>query len=181
MRLRSLVLKYKIYYKEILKYLGISLYFFENWKIYGTMVLIIRYDKDKEKTMKKEGIINRQLAGEIAALGHQDLFLICNSSLALPASVPVIDLALKNNIPTLMEVLGAIVNEAKIEYYFIPEELKTENTKLYEDIIRVLPDIKEETAPSIGFKTFTKNVKFIVRTGDTSSYGNIILGAGKIG
>lgn len=130
--------------------------------------------------MKRQGIINKQLSGEIAALGHQDLFLVCNSSLAIPAGVPVIDLALTNDIPRMIEVLQAIVNEAKIEYYFIPEELKTEDIKLYEEITKILPDIKEETAPSIGFKTFTKNVKFIVRTGDTSSYGNIILGAGKI-
>lgn len=128
--------------------------------------------------MKKQGIINKQLSGEVAALGHQDLFLICNASLALPSGVPVIDLALKNGIPTVTQVLETIVNEAEIEYYFIAEELKSESTDVYESIKKVLPDAKEEIAPNIGFKTFTKNVKFAVRTGDVANYANIILRAG---
>lgn len=39
---------------------------------------------------------------------------------------------------------------------------------------------KQEVNPFIGFKSFTRNVKFAVRTGDTTSYANYILRAGNI-
>ena len=42
--------------------------------------------------MKKHGILNAQLAGYIAALGHKDLFMVGDAGMPIPAGVPIVDL-----------------------------------------------------------------------------------------
>lgn len=130
--------------------------------------------------MKRKGIINGELAKQLASTGHQDLILVCNAGLALPTNIPVIDLAVTQNIPLIEEVLKAILEEIEVEYYFIPEELRDEQKDKYEKIKRLMPQAKEEANPFIGFKSFTRNVKYIVRTGDMTPYANYILRAGSV-
>lgn len=130
--------------------------------------------------MKKTGIIHGELAKQIAQIGHQDLFLVCNAGLAIPSTIPVIDLAITAGTPDVKTVLEAMLSEMVIEYYFIPEEFKEGNKDYYASIKTLMPEAKEEVNPFIGFKSFTRNVKFAVRTGDMSSYANYILRAGNI-
>lgn len=130
--------------------------------------------------MKKTGIIHGELAKQIAQIGHQDLFLVCNAGLAIPNTIPTIDLAITAGTPDIETVLKAILEEMEVEYYFIPEELRDEHKDKYETIKALMPEAKEEVNPFIGFRSFTRNVKFAVRTGDTTSYANYILRAGNI-
>ena len=44
--------------------------------------------------MKKRGIINAQLAGLIAGLGHKDAFMIGDGGMPIPKGVEIVDLAL---------------------------------------------------------------------------------------
>ena len=43
--------------------------------------------------MKKQGVLNAQLSGYIAALGHMDTFLIGDAGMPVPPGVPIVDLA----------------------------------------------------------------------------------------
>lgn len=130
--------------------------------------------------MKRNGIINGELAKQLAQIGHQDLFLVCNAGLAIPSNIPVIDLAVTQGTPDIETVLKAILEEAIVEYYFMPEELRESQQDKYEAVKALMPDAKEEVNPFIGFRSFTKNVKFAVRTGDMTPYANYILRAGSI-
>lgn len=130
--------------------------------------------------MKRKGIIHGELAKQVAQIGHQDLFLVCNAGLAVPSSIPLIDLAITAGSPDIETVLKAILEEMEVEYYFIPEELRDSQPKKYEVVKALMPEAKEEVNPFIGFKSFTKNVKFAVRTGDMTPYANYILRAGNV-
>jgi D-ribose pyranase len=130
--------------------------------------------------MKKNGILNGELAKQVAQIGHQDLFLVCNAGLAIPNNIPTIDLALCQGTPDVETVLKAMLEEVEVEYYFIPEELREKQPAKYEAVKLLMPGAKEEVNPFIGFKSFTKNVKFAVRTGDMTPYANYILRAGSI-
>ena len=44
--------------------------------------------------MKKRGIINAQLSGLIAGLGHKDTFMIADGGMPIPKGVTIVDLAL---------------------------------------------------------------------------------------
>ena len=54
--------------------------------------------------MKKRGIINAQLAGLIAGLGHKDTFMIGDGGMPIPKGVEIVDLALCGGVPTFRQV-----------------------------------------------------------------------------
>lgn len=131
-----------------------------------------------EETMKKRGIINAQLAGYIAALGHKETFVIGDAGLPIPAGIPIVDLALCGGVPTFEQVLDAVIDETVVEYYCLAKEIIEKNDRLLKYIEKTLPDTKNEMIPHLEFKELTKNVKFAIRTGEFSPYPNIILRAG---
>ncbi|MDV3429551.1 MAG: D-ribose pyranase [Bacillota bacterium] len=128
--------------------------------------------------MKKRGILNAQLAGYIAALGHKDTFVIGDAGLPIPKGVPIVDLALCGGVPTFEQVLTAVLDEAEIEYYCIAEEIVDKNQRLLKFIKESLPGVENEMIPHIDFKEETKSVKFAIRTGEFTPFPNIILRAG---
>ena len=128
--------------------------------------------------MKKKGIINAQLAGYIAALGHNDLFLIGDAGLPIPPGVPVVDLALCGGVPTFEQVLSAVLDETVVEYYYIAEEIDEKNDRLLKFIQASLPEVGSDMIPHVNFKENTKKVKFAIRTGEFTPFPNIILRAG---
>ena len=128
--------------------------------------------------MKKSGILNAQLAGYIAALGHGDTFVIGDAGLPIPAGIPIVDLALCGGVPSFEQVLTAVLNETETEYYCLAQEIVTKNERLLEFIQESLPEVEYEMIPHLEFKEATKNVKFAIRTGEFTPFPNIILRAG---
>ena len=55
--------------------------------------------------MTETGILNRDIAAELARMGHTDRLLIADAGLAIPDSTRVIDLSLAENVPTAVDVL----------------------------------------------------------------------------
>ena len=77
--------------------------------------------------MKKRGILNAQLSGLIAALGHMDTFMIGDAGMPIPKGVPIVDLALCAGVPTFAQTLDAVLDEAQVEHYTIAEEIAEKN------------------------------------------------------
>lgn len=130
--------------------------------------------------MKKKGIINGQLAGYIAMLGHMDTFLIGDAGMPISDGIPIVDLALCGGIPTFEQVLHAVLEETQVEYYYLAEEILEKNKKLHEYICTELNNVSSGMMPHSEFKMLTKTVKFAIRTGEFSPYPNIILRAGVV-
>jgi len=128
--------------------------------------------------MKKSGIINSQLAGLIAGLGHKDTFLIGDAGMPIPKGVEIVDLALCGGVPTFEQVMDAVLTETEIEYYILAEEILVKNQRLLTYIHKSLNGVESEMIPHVDFKELTKDVKFAIRTGEFTPYPNIILRAG---
>ena len=65
--------------------------------------------------MTETGILNREIAAQIAKMGHTDMMLIADAGLAVPNTTPVIDISLKENIPTSIEVLEEVLKHFSVE------------------------------------------------------------------
>ena len=65
--------------------------------------------------MKKTGILNAQLIGYIAALGHKDTFMVGDAGMPIPKGVPIVDLVLCGGVPTFKQTMDAILNETEVE------------------------------------------------------------------
>ncbi len=128
--------------------------------------------------MKKRGILNAQLAGYIAALGHKDTFMVGDAGMPIPKGVPIVDLVLCGGVPTFRQVMDAVLDETVVEGYTIAEEINEKNPELLAYIREKLTDAEEEQVPHTELKAMSANVKFAVRTGEFTPYPNIILRAG---
>lgn len=128
--------------------------------------------------MKKRGIINAQLAGYIAALGHKDLFLVADAGMPIPKNIPIVDLALCGGVPTFQQVMDAVLEETEIEFYTIADEIVEYNPKLLYYIAEKLSDVENEMISHTKLKEMSQNIKFAIRTGEFTPYPNIIMRAG---
>ncbi|GAA3312078.1 hypothetical protein GCM10020219_021300 [Nonomuraea dietziae] len=58
--------------------------------------------------MKRSGILNAALAGQLARLGHTDRVLVCDSGMPIPAGVEVVDLAFRGGRAVLRRGAGRL-------------------------------------------------------------------------
>lgn len=137
-----------------------------------------RYETERGDSMKKSGILNAQLIGHIAALGHMDTFMIGDAGMPIPKGVPIVDLVLCGGVPTFKQVMDAVLAETEVEAYTIANEIEAKNPELLAYIQEKLPDAEETRIPHAELKAMSANVKFAVRTGEFTPYPNIILRAG---
>jgi ABC-type ribose transport system, auxiliary component len=128
--------------------------------------------------MKKTGVLNSQLSGYIAALGHTDLFLIGDAGMPVPPGIPIVDLALCNGVPSFEQVFKTVLTETQIEYFYLSEETPVKNPKVMNLLQTQLPGIGYEFKPHVEIKEMTKRIKFAIRTGEFTPFANVILRAG---
>ncbi len=128
--------------------------------------------------MKKTGILNAQLIGLIAALGHKDTFMVGDAGMPIPKGVPIVDLVLCGGVPTFRQTMDAILAETEIEGYTIAEEIDAKNPELLKYIHEKLPEAEEKKIPHVELKKMSAECRFAVRTGEFTPYPNIILRAG---
>ena len=109
--------------------------------------------------MKKSGILNAQLIGCIAALGHKDLFMIGDAGMPIPKGVPIVDLVLCGGVPTFRQVMDAILEETVVEGYTIADEIQEKNPELLAYIQEKLAGAEEERIPHTEIKSHVRPCK----------------------
>lgn len=128
--------------------------------------------------MKKTELINSEISAVISRMGHTDGITIADCGLPIPDNVKRIDLALVRNEPSFIETLKAVVTELCVERAVIATELFENNKELLEKIQTLLPGVTIENLPHKNFKELTSDTKAIIRTGECTSFANIILYSG---
>lgn len=119
--------------------------------------------------MRKTGILNAHLARAINSLGHTDTFAVADCGLPIPAGVEVVDLALVFGVPRFADVVRAILDEVVVEGAVVATQAPDEVALLCDDPTRVDHEhLKQALA----------DCKFVVRTGETTPYANIIFRSG---
>lgn len=128
--------------------------------------------------MKKNGILNRELAGIFAKLGHTDTIVIADCGLPIPDGVRCIDLAYMLGKPGFEEILQVVLADVEVEKVVLAEEIKLQNIAVYENTAKLFENIDYVSHEQL--KQLTKNAKVIIRTGECTPYANIILQSGVI-
>lgn len=132
--------------------------------------------------MKKNGILNGDISRVISYMGHTDTICIADCGLPIPEETERIDLALKKGVPSLREVLETVLAEMKIEKIVLAEEIKVHSPNLNEEIVQVAaelaPECPVEYVAHEDLKRQTKSCRAVVRTGEMTSFANVILQSG---
>ncbi|MGP9745512.1 D-ribose pyranase [Brachybacterium sp. AOP29-B2-41] len=124
--------------------------------------------------MKRGGILHPELSAHLARLGHTDTFVIGDAGLPVPPGVARVDLAVTLGVPGFAEVLDAILAEIEVEGAVIATEAAGSPVGALFDAR--LPG--SETVPHEEFKQLTGQARFVVRTGETTPYANVIVRCG---
>lgn len=124
--------------------------------------------------MKKSGLLNPALARAVARLGHTNTFVVADCGLPIPRDVEVIDLSVVFGIPRFTDVLDALLTEVVVEGGTAAEEVRgSEAGEWLSERISPLTYVAHED-----FKRQVVDAEFVVRTGETTSYANVILRCG---
>lgn len=125
--------------------------------------------------MKKNGILNSEIAKVLTDLGHTDQITIGDAGLPVPNGVKKIDLALALGEPTFIRTLEEVLKDMAIEKVILAKEIQTDNPNQEEAVLRLIGDVEIEYVSHSEFKKETGQSKAIIRTGEDSSFSNIIL------
>jgi D-ribose pyranase len=129
--------------------------------------------------MKEIGALNRGIDAAISKQGHGDLLMVTDAGFAIPHGVEVIDLSLDENKPMVLEVLEMLKKYYSVEKMIMADETKNISPTLFSNISKAFGDgVPVQTIAHSGLKEMSKTVKAIVRTGDFTAYGNVILVSG---
>ena len=128
--------------------------------------------------MKRGGILHPALNHLLASSGHTDYFTICDRGFPVPAGPERIDLALVDDIPTVLDVLRAIIPEFQLDRVLIAHEMTEVSPRRVEELRSLLGDVPLEAVSHLELKRLGDTGKATVRTGDTCPYANVIVVSG---
>ncbi|WP_079523579.1 D-ribose pyranase [Solibacillus isronensis] len=128
--------------------------------------------------MKKQGILNRELAGIFARLGHTDKIVIADCGLPIPDGVTCIDLAYKLGEPGFMTILEVVLEDLQVEHSYLAEEIVTANETIHSSLLKIVEPVTYISHKQ--FKKMSSEAKVIIRTGEMTPYANIMLQSGVI-
>ena len=124
--------------------------------------------------MKNNGIIHPRLSALIAELGHTDTFVIADAGLPIAPGVERVDLAFVLGSPSFEDVLDAILAEVEIESALIAREaIGRESGAILTSRFAHAEQVSHEE-----FKQAAAHARFVVRTGSTLPYANVIVRCG---
>ncbi|MEU0257129.1 D-ribose pyranase [Streptomyces sp. NPDC006184] len=126
--------------------------------------------------MKKAGILNRQLSGALAELGHGDGVLVCDAGMPVPSGPRVVDLAFRAGVPSFAEVLDGLLAELVVEGATAAAEIRAANPAATALLESRLPGLA--LVPHERLKELSAGARLVVRTGEARPYANVLLRCG---
>ncbi len=128
--------------------------------------------------MKRGGILHPELCALLASTGHTDWLTICDRGFPVPMGVQRIDLALVDDIPTVLDVLRALREEFVIDRLLVAQEMEEASPHRLAEMRTLLPGVPIELVPHTQFKAYSRGSRGVIRTGDTCPYANVIVVSG---
>lgn len=129
--------------------------------------------------MKKIGILHGELSKVIAELAHDDCILIGDAGMPVPPGVKMVDLALTEGIPHFLDVLKAVMEEMLVAEGIIDLEMAQVSPGMREELEKTVDgSFPLRAIPHEEVKKMSAGAKAVIRTGEFTSYSNIILKAG---
>lgn len=128
--------------------------------------------------MKGRGLIHPALAELVAGLGHGQLLTIADAGLPIHPSVRRVDLAVRCGVPSLADVLEAIVGELAVERIIVATEAGGVDGRPLERALasafgdRLPP---REAVDHERLKQLADASIAVVRTGECTPYSNVVL------
>jgi len=129
--------------------------------------------------MLQQGILNPDILHLIARVRHTNTLVIADWAFPYWPEIETVDISLTRGIPSILLVLELLKPNFKIGRVIQAEEFLTTNpeetVKAYNSSFEEIPIAVIERPAHNDFKRLVPNAIGLIRTGDTTAYGNIIL------
>ena len=129
--------------------------------------------------MLQDGILNPQVLDLVARIRHTNTLVICDWAFPYWREIETVDLALTRGIPMVLDVLKLLQPNFKIGHIWQAEEFLNTNPadviSAFDAAFADCPDAEVTREPHLDFKKRVPNAIGLIRTGDPTAYGNIIL------
>jgi D-ribose pyranase len=126
--------------------------------------------------MLQSGIINPRVLDLIARVRHTNTLVIADWAFPYWPEIETVDISLSRDIPGILDVLDLLTPNFKIGRIWQAEEfLATNPQETVNRFARSFGKIPLTREPHVEFKKRVPQAIGLIRTGDTTAYGNIIL------
>jgi len=129
--------------------------------------------------MLQQGILHPGLLELVARIRHTNRLVIADWAFPYWKEVETVDLALTRGIPTVLDVLELLKPNFKIGAIWQAEEFLASNPPdtiaSFDQAFGEIPDLELTRLPHLEFKRLVPDAIGLVRTGDPTAYGNLIL------
>jgi len=124
-------------------------------------------------------ILNPHLLSLLARIRHTNALVIADRGFPFWPQIETVDLSVMNDIPTVLQILGALRPDFQaVQVYMAREFLKHNTAATRAAFAKGLSGIRVTHEPHIQFKKRVPAAIGLVRTGDTIQYANMILISG---
>jgi D-ribose pyranase len=124
--------------------------------------------------MLKTGILNPQIHSLLSRIRHTNTLVIADRGFPFWPHIETIDITLVDDIPTVLDVVRAILPNFTVGPTWMAEEFRQHNSlAIVSEFERHLPPI--QWLPHIEFKKRVPSAIGLIRTADTTPYSNMIL------
>ncbi len=129
--------------------------------------------------MKRGGILHPAISHLLASAGHTDYFTVCDRGFPVPHGPERIDLALVDDLPTVLDVLRAIHAEFALDRVLIAREMTEASPRRVAELRALLgEEVPLEVVSHLDLKRLSTTARATVRTGDATPYANVLLVSG---
>ena len=126
--------------------------------------------------MLRQGIINPQVLNLIARVRHTNTLVIADRGFPFWPQLETVDISLVDDIPTVRQVLAALRQNFVLGAAWMAEEFHVQNNAaIAEEYSELLAPVEIKFEPHVDFKRRVPQAVGLIRTGDSTQYGNIIL------
>ncbi|MBI9018275.1 MAG: D-ribose pyranase [Phycisphaerae bacterium] len=129
--------------------------------------------------MKETGMLNGAIDSALSRQGHMDLMMVVDAGFPCPDHVELIDIALSEGVPTILTVLAELKKVHSVEKIVMAQETQDHNPTYFGKAAKAFGDnVELEVIAHTELKQRSHNVKTIIRTGDFTAWGNVMLVSG---
>ena len=129
--------------------------------------------------MKEIGMLNSHIDSALNRQGHMDLMMVVDAGFPCPDHVELIDIALSEGSPAILDVLAELRKFHSVEKIVMAKETQQHNPTYFAKAAKAFGDnVELEVIAHTELKERSHGVKTIIRTGDFTAWGNVILVSG---
>lgn len=129
--------------------------------------------------MINSGVLNPQILSLLARIRHTNALVIADRGFPFWPQIETVDVSVVDDVPTVLQLVRAVRENHHFTEAYMAKEFLKHNFKTTAQKYRVaLRSVPTKFESHIEFKKRVPDAIGLIRTGDTTQYGNVILISG---